>query len=563
MISPEVLPSGVVISKLATSTDETSGTINSGGQKKVKVLIYNPTNSSLIVNLGIASNITNELGIPASKVLVTGSNTVERHNIKVRAINGEYANKTYENQMVLNNTASLVINPTENAHYDSISCSEGSYNTLNNTLTITSVTTNINNCVIVFKSNNEANIPSLVQGLIPVVYDEDNGWVKADSTNTNNSWYNYDNKQWANAVLVREYDEDTNPVRSTIMSAPVGTPISEDDVLAYYVWIPRYKYRVWNINKVELVDSYGAETTGIDIMFESGTSTTGTITCGEYSFAEITSDDQKSQECHGYNLPDGQGNEEYYTHPAFTFGNTSLRGIWVGKFEISSEDPTLTSGGGNSTALTVRVLPNVTSWRSNYASNYFKVIYDMQITNNIYGLSTDRTNADSHMMKNMEWGSVAYLTNSEYGRCNSATCTGVILNNSSTYITGNARDSSVTSETVEGVANAYNTTDGVLASTTGNIYGIYDMSGGTHEYVMGNISNRVYTGYTYYKSSAGNNYTYTGYEKYMDTYAYAITNNTQASYNRARLGDATGEIVYSRQGKGWYSNDAYFPNVDF
>lgn len=26
---------------------------------------------------------------------------------------------------------------------------------------------------------------------------------------------------------------------------------------------------------------------------------------------------------------------EYYTHPAFTFGDKELDGIWVGKFEMS------------------------------------------------------------------------------------------------------------------------------------------------------------------------------------------------------------------------------------
>ena len=39
-------------------------------------------------------------------------------------------------------------------------------------------------------------------------------------------------------------------------------------------------------------------------------------------------------------------------------------------------------------------------------------------------------------------------------------------------------------------SNLYETTLGIGASTTGNIYGIYDMSGGSHEYVMG-ISNKT------------------------------------------------------------------------
>ena len=67
--------------------------------------------------------------------------------------------------------------------------------------------------------------------------------VKADSTNSdsNNKWYDYNNKMWANAVLV----DSTN--RSTYQSAAVGTTINSEDILAHYVWIPRYKYKVWNI----------------------------------------------------------------------------------------------------------------------------------------------------------------------------------------------------------------------------------------------------------------------------------------------------------------------------
>ncbi|MCI7241720.1 MAG: hypothetical protein MR550_04170, partial [Bacilli bacterium] len=90
----------------------------------------------------------------------------------------------------------------------------------------------------------EPNSPDIVDGLIPVVYDESSStWVKADSTNNNNSWYDYDNKLWANAVLVSE----TN--RNTYLTDETGAEISMDDILAYYVWIPRYKYKVWNISK--------------------------------------------------------------------------------------------------------------------------------------------------------------------------------------------------------------------------------------------------------------------------------------------------------------------------
>ena len=79
------------------------------------------------------------------------------------------------------------------------------------------------------------NAPVLAEGMIPITYDGTN-WVKADTKNTNFNWYDYSNKMWANAVMV------TSDKRDTYMNAEVGTEVKEDDVLAYYVWIPRYRY---------------------------------------------------------------------------------------------------------------------------------------------------------------------------------------------------------------------------------------------------------------------------------------------------------------------------------
>ena len=403
----------------------------------------------------------------------------------------------------------------------------------------------------------EPNAPALTDALIPVTYNESTSkWVKADSLNSNNSWYDYSNKIWANAVLV----SSTN--RSTYKSASSGTTIADADILAFYVWIPRYKYKVWNKDKVIGTQSYNAQTTGINILFEEGTASTGTISC-TYSYEAPSSTAGSSNEtCTG-------SNGDYYTHPAFTFGNQELTGFWMGKFELSSSNPaTGTSyGGGNTTSLTPRILPNVISWRKNTVSNYWKVIYDMQTSNNIYGLPTSRTNADSHMLTNMEWGAVAYLTNSRYGRCTNGSCTEVSINgygetSNNTTMTGCGPIASG-SEDYGTTCNAYNTTIGQTASTTGNIYGVYDMSGGAAEHVMGNISKSNGTAYTYYASYAGTNFTYsTDTAKYLTPYAYGTTNEDQTAYNRGRLGDATGEIVTSSS-NGWYNDYAAFPRSSY
>ena len=403
--------------------------------------------------------------------------------------------------------------------------------------------------------NSGANYPDLVEGLIPVVYNETTkAWVKADteSSTSNYVWYDYNNKKWANAVLVT----DTN--RSTYQSASAGTTITDSDILAFYVWIPRYKYKVWNKDKVIGTQSYNAQTTGIDIAFESGTSSTGTISC-TYSFAAPSSTAGSPNEtCTG-------SNGDYYTHPAFTFGDDEVKGFWIGKYELSSETPTARYGGGTTTTLTPRILPNVISWRRNTISNFNTVIQNMQVSNNIYGLSTDKSTTDSHMLTNMEWGAVAYLTNSNYGRCSNGSCTEVTINNCSTYTTGIGGDTvsaNKSSTTCTTEANKYNGEKGVLASTTGNVYGVYDMSGGAYEYVMGNMSSTADT-YTFYNSSAGfasswyNDYSN---QKYVNTYANGTTRNDQSAYNRGLLGDATGEVVLSNGGTGrWYNDYMGFP----
>ena len=67
-------------------------------------------------------------------------------------------------------------------------------------------------------SDNFSNAPNLDTGnLLPVYYDDTEKtsdgtygvWKKADSTNANNSWYDYSNKEWANAVIVDPSKKET------------------------------------------------------------------------------------------------------------------------------------------------------------------------------------------------------------------------------------------------------------------------------------------------------------------------------------------------------------------
>ena len=105
-----------------------------------------------------------------------------------------------------------------------------------------------------------ANKPVLYNNMVPITYINGN-WVVADTSNSskNNLWYDYRNQKWANAVVVTDSNKYTK----------AGTKIENTDVLATFVWIPRYRYKLWNVGD-GITDSYKAYDDGIDIIFENG-----------------------------------------------------------------------------------------------------------------------------------------------------------------------------------------------------------------------------------------------------------------------------------------------------
>ena len=92
----------------------------------------------------------------------------------------------------------------------------------------------------------------------------------------------------------------------------------------------------------------------------------------------------------------------------------------------------------------------------------------------------------------------------------------------------------------------------MLASTTGNIYGIYDMSGGSYEYVMGNM---VDSSGAFYSSRA--DFSSAPNAKYYDKYTY---NTDYGDHGRGKLGDATKETLayFGSTNGGWYNDYSYF-----
>ena len=350
---------------------------------------------------------------------------------------------------------------------------------------------------IVYKDNSGANSPELLDNMIPIKYDRSN-WIYAD---IKKEWYDYDKKEWANAVVL-----------NSGITKNVGDTITEEEIALWYVWIPRYTYTIFNGNNGSV------NPLEIQIKFESGISSSGTVECADAVSGSGTS----SETCIDTTNGSIKNGTSTYTHPAFTFGNQKLKGFWVGKFEVS----------GSTSQITIK--PNVTSLRSQTVSSFFNAIQNMSTMYSLKG--------DSHMIKNMEWGAVAYLSHSKYGTCTNGECVEVGINNNNNYITGcGSKINSSSSST----CNKYNSEIGMFASTTQNIYGIYDMSGGAYDYVMGNMVN---SNGLFYSSSSGfsdspsnNNY---------DNYSYGTSNTT---YERGKLGDATKET------KNWYNDNAHLP----
>ena len=256
-------------------------------------------------------------------------------------------------------------------------------------------------------------------------------------------------------------------------------------------------------------------------------------------------------------------NKDTAAHDAFTFGEQNLSGIWIGKFENSSDTTCSVSSnsavgsGCNLNTIRPKIIPNVTSWRGAMVSTFFYDILAMTESGNQYGF--DKT-VDTHMMKNSEWGAVAYLTQSVYGRCTSSTsCTEVGINNNSSYKTGYGAPAGSNSTVENGT---YETALGQDASTTGNIYGVYDMSGGANEYVMGVYwdGEKLWSGYSAssYQHSGFNGWLYnegTNYEsgvEYPSDSKYYNVYTTESDYTSSGLQHAMTET------SNWYSDYALF-----
>lgn len=383
----------------------------------------------------------------------------------------------------------------------SISIHNGTYcakkNNENEEVTVEEVDSSNCNLGLPYIDPSGASVPELSEAMIPIVWDENN-WVKADISD---KWYSYDEQVWANAVLVTEDSRDS------YQNALPGQVIAENDVLAYLVWIPRYRYQLFNV----LSEQMTAETIEIEFEHRLNKKSTGLLD-GEYE------------------------NGQWLTHPAFTFGNRELNGFWVGKFELTGTPtlptvkPYLNNGSESSD---IKALINRT------ASQQFDTVRQFSETE-IYGLKSFN---DAHIIKNTEWGAISYLTNSIYGKNDK-----VRLNDNNLGLTGciSSLDpvGGYGSYGTDDCSNEYYTAHGQEGSTTGNVYGVYDMSGGRLELTMGVMYTDETKNLLEVSQSGFDPDVLSGptFYNYIDRYDYSTrVTGTDYDYTIRILGDATGE----------------------
>ena len=447
----------------------------------------------------------------------------------------------------------------------------------------------------------KVNKPKLMTGMTAIKFNEPTGDEKAKegstvkTTDADTTWYDYDAKKWANAQ-------------------------TQDGSM--WVWIPRFAYRV---NK---------STQTFDVVFLEGTT--------DYYYENGERKEAKRQKTENETIDTTTG---YTVHPAFTNESSinyanggwdkELTGIWVSKFEAgyasgnNSVTPTASSVKYTQASAWVggAELSSTDNWGTarNYLDGEYGVkngsdytfkngtapsikyptfqglTYSMNYTNqndafniskaltesgNIYGLSSSST--DSHMMKNSEWGAVAYLAQSKYGlngTNNNIYINNVNLNNTTksvyavTGCAGATEDASSVATTITELNNrtasgvyVWTQKSGTKASTTGTIYGIYDMSGGTWERTAGlvNNGNENLTKYGQSLLNALNNgksskyVTVYPHDSSVDKNGANIDTASTANWkvNTKIYGDGIRETSTSGTEKtSWYTDLSYFPAV--
>lgn len=378
-------------------------------------------------------------------------------------------------------------------------------------------------------TTSHAAAPELIDGMIPVIYNEcKDAWVKADPTAV---WYNYSKQMWANAVTV------SASTREKYEKIGVGETIDMNDINTMWVWIPRYEYQI------------PVGTAGNSSVCSWDNSLMCYPTPGDIKINFI-------------NKEQTTASQDYKLMSAFQFNGEEINGFWAAKFEPSGTIGSCTND--NCSEGDIQIKPNQISLTNKNVSTFYFATKSMK--NNKfedYGFEQIAT-SDIHMMKNTEWAAIAYLSQSIYGKYGNPTYTNevglekkIYKNNVTTDANYGPGVTGCAGDIVDGApiyANScpdgftYETDNGVKASTTGNISGIYDMVGGSLEYMMAR-----YTDGTFTSDQSGFTSTNLPGSEYYDS--YSNEDATSACNGSECFGHALSETTR------WHSNAFQMPNA--
>ena len=378
-----------------------------------------------------------------------------------------------------------------------------------------------------WNSNKNVNSPKLMDGMTGIYWDASGNEVEVTVDNQDN-WYDYSQQKWANAI----------------------TKDSNGNTTGYWVWIPRYEYKI--------TTPYTSTASTISVKFIP---TTQTTVDSDYSYIHPAFEDGSAN-----------GKNNNYMNGEW---DAEIPGFWVAKYPAGFQANTITDNNGtlsatiqNSSDTVVYSNANYNDYNSSYTTNAlsqtlsskpkmsypvfkpltyaynnistgdsYTLAQEIKNRSSFYGLNSTKT--DSHLMKNSEWGAVAYLTQSSCGRSG----TEVNMNNyytstSSpwrTAITGMCTNGTSGDKTTT-LGSAYNTATGVKGSSTGNISGVYDLNGCVWERTAAYISNGNTSTYgsSYASTTANVNGYLTLSTKYATVYPYNssdINTNNYTTYS--------------------------------
>ncbi|MFV0249577.1 MAG: prepilin-type N-terminal cleavage/methylation domain-containing protein [Bacilli bacterium] len=449
--------------------------------------------------------------LDSSKDLINGTYLVEEMNNLV-SLKGEAPTSGV---VVVNESGEVTLaSVCINNYKVDYTFSNASIDSLN---TCDEIDTNLS--TIGYSIQKKVNAPVLATGMTPIKWVDG---VETVTTEEDLEWYDYDNKLWANAKTADG---------------------------SYWVWIPRYAYKITS-------GYHSSDAGSIDVKFLVGTS-------------DIAVDGTNLLSS-GYIAGTIDTSTNYFVHPVFQNDLNEL-GFWVAKFESTAlegvENEYITNWscpieGDNVSTKTIQSLPNATSWRCINISTAYKAALAMK-KNTVYGW--EESSVDTHMETNLELGAIYYLTLSDYG----ANTNEVYINNNQNYITGCAGSTaSAGTSTSATCTNPYNSSNGVRASTTWNITGVYDMSGGSSEKIMAVYNNIISSsGFT---TNEFNALTDSHITKYT-TSSNDMLNNIGMDYDLTVYGDGiyetskganqyNGTEWSSRPAGGWNTETSYLPS---